>query len=780
MQIQRGKISVTQLFGVFIVVNAVLSADYQCIQGTDSSSVLNLTIKDNDDQCLCKSRVESLSYTVVCDFYRTNNKALAHILEQFDNKTKLTLRGNGVLHFLKIQTWNTTYLNVTSLDAGHSNQLFVWPRQLLAAFPNLQHVRVHNCNVIDVEDDAFAVVPQLKTLELTMCRHMTFEALGRGLGANPPAPLTVLNVSGIYSADELVTASIKPPFFQNLGKTSLQVLDASWTRLMFIYDTLENLRNLTTINITGTFVIGSFDCLSTILDLPNLRTFTLDHWPVLTREYKSITFIGDSEHLLRRSVTTCRLFALEDNSTGCMTFTAVRTLQLRFINLDSFFWDFSTYTCFSEDSHLVNLVLSGSKTNRQVGPFGVDKLKLLDVSYLDSLSPVEGSAVSPHLVRELPNLVTFLAPGVRLGRLTEAQLTEFCAGNPMLQFLNIADNEISYIPKYFLQKNTLLQHFNVSGNRLSHLVLNFQNHSYLEVIDISRNNIKILSAEFFASLRQLNSGLLIFVDTTDNSIECTCDLNELVDLKHITVTGQCIYARKWYGIEYVVKHEHDFKASCEVDSKKLSVATLVGIIVGCICTIILITIATVVCYILRRQGNRQSEEPLFEINYERDSLPEFIAFFSHSSKDAELVLNTIFQQVNHYLESHCSVPNLRSHIFIGDRDFSGGRYLHDEIEKAIKNSYVTVCFLSRAFLASDWCKTELRLANHFRVPIIPIFLERCEPDEMPCILRHVFDTRARLFWPENASEQPERVDQLCRSIIDHVHATSVKTRDNQL
>jgi len=776
-QTQKRNNLVGQCIAVFIVVNVALcSSDYKCLQISDSNSFSNVT-NNNDSICVCLVREESFEYTAFCDFNRTNNKAIAHILEHFDNKTKLTLRGNGVLHFLQIQTWNTTYLNITSLEASYSNQIFVWPRQLLAAFPNLQHVRVHNCNVIDVEDDAFAVVPQLKTLELTMCRHMTFEALGRGLGANPPVSLTVLNVSGIYSADKLKTASIEPPFFQNLGKTSLQVLDASWTRLMYIHDTMENLRNLTTLNITGTFVIGSFDCLSTILVLPNLRTFTLDHWPVLTREYKSMTFIGDSEHLLRRSVTTCRLFALEDNSTGCMTFTAVRTLQLRFMNLDTFFWDFSKYTCFSEDNHLVNLVLVGSKTTKQIGPVIVEKLKLLDVSYIDSMSPVEESAVSPHLVTGSPNLVTFLAPGVRLGRLTDAQLTAFCAGNPMLQFLNIADNEISYIPEDFLQKNIILQHFNVSGNRLSHLVLNFENHNYLQVLDISRNNIKVLSAEFFASLKQLNSGMLIAVDTTNNLIECTCDLYELVDLKHITVTGHCVHARKWYAIEHVVKHEYRLNGICEDDTHKLSVGAIAGIVAGSILFVILIT---VVCYILRRQGNRHAEEPLFEINYERDSLPEFIAFFSYSSEDADIVLNTVFPNVNPYLERHCQVPNLTSHIFIGDKDFSGGRSLADEMERAIKNSYVTVFFISRSFLASDWCKTELRLANHFRVPIIPIFLERCEPDEMSCILRHVFDRRARLFWSENDGERPERVKQLCRSIIDHIQKTSVRTLENQL
>ena len=125
----------------------------------------------------------------------------------------------------------------------------------------MKSLHVHNCSVIDVED-AISTLSYLEVLELTMCRHLTFQALGQGLRSNVSAHLRVLNISGIYSADGLPYANIEEPFFENLTHTALKVMDGSWTRIMYVKVSMKPLSKLKTFNVSGTMLIGDFYCLT--------------------------------------------------------------------------------------------------------------------------------------------------------------------------------------------------------------------------------------------------------------------------------------------------------------------------------------------------------------------------------------------------------------------------------------------------------------------------------------------------------------------------------------
>lgn len=101
-------------------------------------------------------------------------------------------------------------------------------------------------------------------------------------------------------------------------------------------------------------------------------------------------------------------------------------------------------------------------------------------------------------------------------------------------------------------------------------------------------------------------------------------------------------------------------------------------------------------------------------------------FISYSRQDKEFVSQLAFGLIQH-----------RARIWMDVSELKAGDSLIDKIQAALESASVVVVVLSKAFVASEWCKQELssgliRELEEKRVVVIPVLKEECE---IPLFLR---------------------------------------------
>lgn len=309
---------------------------------------------------------------------------------------------------------------------------------------------------------------------------------------------------------------------------------------------------------------------------------------------------------------------------------------------------------------------------------------------------------------------------------------------PNLQYLNLHDNRVNHIEKGSLDQlldvdlsdNRLtelprgtmmslsLKNLNFSKNDISSLyAASFAGLPFLEILDLSHNEITVFPSGLFDNLTKLTS---VFIG--GNPLNCTCDM---------------LYLSKWYRqasfkpngtrpdtdfgqIECVPfangtqlsKWIDDHETSCLSVSEEPVVVTgsnsaLVSVLLIIITILTVVFITTLVIYryhlefsvmVYARTGFR-----CFQISREDESSKDFDAFISFSNQDNDFVLNDILPR----LENHSPPWKLCIH----HRDFAVGESIATNILNAIERSKRTIIILSTQFLESEWCSYEFRAAH---------------------------------------------------------------------
>src|SRR6266404_6337327 len=128
-------------------------------------------------------------------------------------------------------------------------------------------------------------------------------------------------------------------------------------------------------------------------------------------------------------------------------------------------------------------------------------------------------------------------------------------------------------------------------------------------------------------------------------------------------------------------------------------------------------------------------------------------FISHSSKDNEFVEKL----AKHLIQA-------KAHVWVDTWELKVGDSLIQKIQDAIKTASALLVVLSKASVASEWCKRELsaglmRELDEKRVVVLPVLVEDCE---IPVFLREKMYADFRKDFKTGLKELVEAVARVTK------------------
>jgi hypothetical protein len=121
--------------------------------------------------------------------------------------------------------------------------------------------------------------------------------------------------------------------------------------------------------------------------------------------------------------------------------------------------------------------------------------------------------------------------------------------------------------------------------------------------------------------------------------------------------------------------------------------------------------------------------------------------------------------VNHFREIFDTPREL---VCIGDRHFTPGRSIYHEIHRCLEISAVIITVVSNEFCQSQYCVNELEQAYDLGKPILMIFVDMVDENEMTPIMRQLFKryTRVNMRIIDGEVQIVPCWDRICRSILE--------------
>ncbi|XP_053373858.1 toll-like receptor 13 isoform X1 [Mercenaria mercenaria] len=348
-----------------------------------------------------------------------------------------------------------------------------------------------------------------------------------------------------------------------------------------------------------------------------------------------------------------------------------------------------------------------------------------------------------------------LDPGhyIRKINLAHNRLHEMERSNPLdfeiflhtftdLEDINLAYNQISKLPSGMFSKNTKLKEINVAGNRLKTLSIKtnlIPNLQYLYAVD---NNLEICFLKEISQIYQrpfveanLINGANLIINITGNELKCTCDDTSAIEWirdSPFVRGGMCIYEDEKLDI----KQNAFEKITDYCKKKKFQQSLIIGVYIS-----ITLFYLTAICIALAVRYKKKQNKIVELLRQLKTNDEHFLAFVSYCSEDTDFVMSHLVNQLN---EEICIKTKVRGdHICTGDRYFRPGFPVITEIMTNMENSSVIIFVISLEFCNKPWCNIEIKEAQELQKPIILIFREEVDLQDMPKQVEKLFHQNTR-------------------------------------
>ncbi|XP_045170232.2 toll-like receptor 4 [Mercenaria mercenaria] len=324
-----------------------------------------------------------------------------------------------------------------------------------------------------------------------------------------------------------------------------------------------------------------------------------------------------------------------------------------------------------------------------------------------------------------------------------------------LEEISLASNNLDSLPRNLFIGNTFLKTVNVSSNMLHFISFGLHSLSNLQYLDASNNVIRKLIEHQTREIEKhaLNYGTLrrnssFILDISGNSFDCDCR-----NLQFVRWIGQTSfiggsgngYICTYDGKQYDMKTDAFENVTKECKLKLLKRNLTIGI-----CISFLLTISVVTCVTLwHRYRKKQNKIKAFLKQLRKKDEDHFLAFLSYCSEDTDFVLSEVSQKLNNEI---CAKTKKRAeYICIGDKHFRPGFPVITEVMLKMENSAVAIFVISQTFCNKSWCHIEIKEAMDLQKPIILIFKESVNENDMPKLVNRLFrqNTRCKFIRDTN-------------------------------
>nr|XP_022335028.1 toll-like receptor 2 [Crassostrea virginica] len=353
----------------------------------------------------------------------------------------------------------------------------------------------------------------------------------------------------------------------------------------------------------------------------------------------------------------------------------------------------------SKKNTLTHLYASGNLFYNVPDVFGLHNLQYVDFSNNFC------SNITKQVFRDMDMLSHLNLSRNLLGSILKSQAsTDLFTFLPQLITLDLSNNWITYLPERIFVFTNNIEILNLSNNEIETISFDLSSALKLREINLSFNKIVKLDSD---SMRKLDAPrkIPLVINMANNSFTCDCGSLDFLRWmkastnKHFLQIDkyECLYEN---GTKTPIKELAQTIASLEQDCRSYTTTIVIACVLF-ILTVILMCFG--ICYRYRwklRYLYYVGKRKIF-LGYDRLGDYHFDVFVSYAESERQLFIPSL-----RMLEK-----DLDLRFCIHSRDFMPGVIIHENITNAVHYSKQTVCFVSKAFLKSEYCVYELQMAK---------------------------------------------------------------------
>ena len=353
-----------------------------------------------------------------------------------------------------------------------------------------------------------------------------------------------------------------------------------------------------------------------------------------------------------------------------------------------------------------------------------------------------------------------------------------------LRTVDLSENGLTRIPKYMFVENKNLRVIHLFGNKLESISFVVDGLDKLQTLDLRRNRISLLSGadfvrvSYFVRTRFTNYSNFN-IDVHENPFVCNCESSQFIRWLYIYLTPKLTKYNRYMCVFNTERVELDEKIMAE--SQNLCLRRSVIFSTSALSCIFFLTVL-VLSLLLIKSYKRKKREKLREEFIGRLRNENFdnkrLVFIMYCQKDEEFVVQHVTEQI-----ASCLKKLLKTdHDIIWDfTSYRLGLTLISEAERCLRQSFVVVLLISRAFCECLRCNRELKLALNKDKPIAIIYKETIGIEKVSPLLETISKNclKASFLQKQNDLVLTPSVARFCTSVLD-LAAASDKGQDSNI
>ncbi|XP_062603018.1 toll-like receptor 4 [Saccostrea cucullata] len=710
--------------------------------------VLSMKVKDPSDQ---------------------NNEIYPKSLSLLTELRQLSINGlpNGRFGRKFSQLRKLFYLDISGNNGGHC-QVETIDKDY---FTNLKHLRtldMTHCGIKSLQENAFSGLSDLKELDLSYNKEFTFRNLKNLTFDLQFTSINILKIKQIHCIFGMGTKVTWDDvwYIQNTSLTELY-LDSNKIELLeanvtWIFRRLKVL-SIADNRLTQGIYVFQFSAMRNLIWLNVSQAFS-------SHDLIGGNFITDlkckddlsssvNHHTItKRSVgfVQSSLKRRKENSQFPLVLPLPPNLEIMYLVHSSLGYDVPK-VIFLENS-LQSLSLQGNQLSNLTGPIiGLTKLKILNLSknnckyisdyFFDFLNTIE----TLHLAKnKLSNSLARDIDGRTFRNLTN------------LKHLDLSNNEVVLLSKNVFQSLSNISNLDLSFNSIDNLVIKFSHMKGLKVLNLTNNRLSSLSETTRRTFDEITNvrNYPITLDLRNNPLLCNCDTKASI---------KWMFQQQKKNINFIsfetlncstederIFSFKDRKILIELDIRCGPYSELAAGI-GVLITVVLVLLISRIAYRYRwkiRYFYYATKSKFHGYkSLKNHSMYKYDAFISHADEDRDFVIKKMLPKLE-------TDRNLK--LCLHFRDFVPGYDIAENISTAINQSRYTVFVLSPEFVKSYWCMFELRMAQmesfyeRAGEEMLFVVLYKVLPHpEIPLHLRELVYKKSYIEYPK---DDPEKQD----------------------
>nr|XP_022312461.1 toll-like receptor 13 [Crassostrea virginica] len=579
-------------------------------------------------------------------------------------------------------------------------------KDTLSVFKKATNITLFNCHFKYIEKGAFATLTELVYLDITKNTDLSLSVLSNITYDLRNSKIKTLVANKLQCSNGL-SLVLKIKHLINLQNTTLTELSLAGNTIALIEHKLMTYlpKSLTYLNVEdNVFIFGMYLYEGDFLS--NLERLDIRHAGYYRPDYEiSCNYNSDNCDQNEETPHTTQ----SEVATSSQNQTYQIPPKLKYLNIAnqriSFPTDLKHGVRISSRNSLTHLYASGNIFD-YIPSFVLSGLQHLQHADLSNnfCSNITRESFRDLNMLSLLNLSRNLLGGI-LKNQGSSDLFKFL---PKLKILDLSNNLITYMPEKLFSFTKNIAILNLSNNEIETISFDLTSALELQEIDLSFNKIMKLDLDSMQKL-EARRKIPLAINMANNSFTCNCKSLDFLRWIKESSNKQFLYIDTYEcsfenGTNTLLKELEQIIASLEQDCRSYTTTVVIA------CILFTLTVF-VVClgigyryrwelryiYYAGKRWLSAKDDRLLEIGGKY----HFDVFVSYAESERQMFIPNL-----RLLEE-----NLDLRFCIHSRDFMPGVTIHENITNAIHYSKQTVCFVSKAFLKSEYCMYELQMAK---------------------------------------------------------------------